>query len=187
MSLIASTFLCLAALGGEPAWGPASEGLRIGISVVAEDADNRTPMFDIWIENVGEEDVIMNLGMMLANGKKQYPVAIRLRILDSQKRSRELHYGDPNVMGRVDDYMVALRVGSRYSVRVSLDKFWCPNTKEFKLELAGGTYEVSAHLTGIGPTHPNTGTEGLDLLNFWIGELQSNTATFQISRKDYEQ
>jgi hypothetical protein len=54
----------------------------------AEGAQSKAPKFTVELRNAGENDLIFNLGMMLANGKKQYPNAVALTLTDAQGKSR---------------------------------------------------------------------------------------------------
>ncbi len=112
---------------------------------------------------------------MLANGKVMNPDKIQLTLVDDSGKSRELHFASPwAISGRMDDYIVPLRAGSAYTVKVRLDQFWSPDTQESTVHLKPGRYEVSAQFQGSGAGIINTGMEGMKLLNFWIGNLQSN-------------
>ena len=51
------------------AWGPSTNGLRVGVSVHSSDRSNGGARFSIAFENTGDADVVLNLGYMLANGK----------------------------------------------------------------------------------------------------------------------
>src|SRR2546422_8817860 len=105
-------------------WGPVSAGLRMAISPITSGPLPREGgEFDVAIQNVGDTDVVVNLGHMLANGKVMFPGAISLIVTDAQGNTRELHFSDrryPAVAGRVDDFTVALRSGSTYVLRVAL-------------------------------------------------------------------
>jgi hypothetical protein len=115
--------------------------------------------------------------MMLANGKplnggkSLFPTNLRLRLTDTKGKSREIHLKEPPVAGRVDDYVVPLRVGCLYTLKLPLSQFWSPSTKETALELKPGKYQVSAHFDGGGAKHKS----GTWIMNFWEGKLQSNT------------
>jgi RNA polymerase sigma factor (sigma-70 family) len=158
-------------------WGLTTQGLQMSVSVTGKDKGGN-PEFQVAIRNVGEQDVTVNLGMMLANGKVQLPDHIRLKLSDDKGKTRELHFSDkrhPGIAGRVDDYFVPLRVGSVYTLKLPLSQFWCPATKEFTVELKPGKYRVSAHFEGTGAKHDS----GKFILNFWEGKLQSNTSPFE--------
>ena len=153
-------------------WGPATDGLQMSLSVSMSNPVD--PAFEIAIRNVGEKDISLNLGMMLANGKVQLPNKIHFSLIDGSGRKRELHFSDPPVAGRVDDYVVPLRSGSTYTLELRLDQFWSPGTQEFALQLKPGRNEMSAQFQGDGAEHFNTGMEGMKLMNFWGEKLQSN-------------
>jgi hypothetical protein len=160
-------------------WGLTKQGLRMSISADGRDKAGN-PVFQVAIANVGEQDVTLNLGMMLANGKPLnggkalFPTSIRLNLTDATGKTRELRLSEPaGVAGRVDDYVVPLPVGSVYTLRLSLSQFWSPDTNEFRLELKPGKYQVSAHFEGGGATHDSSKF----IMNFWEGKLQSSTLT----------
>ena len=165
-------------------WGDARNGLRLGLTTSPEQPDRRVDrQFYIAIENIGDNDVVINLGHMLANGKVMFPYAIRLVLTDPAGTTRDLEYFDrryPGVAGRVDDFIVALRAGSVYALRVPLDRFWSPATKEFELNLARGQYRIESRFVGDGARYINLDTPGIALLNFWKGTLRSNSATFEV-------
>lgn len=161
--------------------GSLSDGLQMSISLVGS-AKVDSPAFRVALQNVGEKDVTLNLGEMLANGKVQLPDNIRLNLKDATGKTRELHFSDkryPGVAGRVDDYVVPLRSGSSYTLLLKLEQFWSPETKEFTLKLNPGRYQVSAQFEGSGAKTHNIGSEGIALMNFWKGKLQSNVLTFE--------
>ncbi len=160
--------------------------LRMSISAAKPKFTNEIPVFHVTVENAGDKDVMLNLGMMLANGKVLLPDAIRLILIDSRGKSRELHFADrryPGVSGRIDDYAVPLRVGSAYTLRLSLDNFWCHKTKEFRLNLKPGEYHVRSEFAGKGAQWINCDMEGIKLMNFWQGTLQSDVTVFRIGEQ----
>jgi len=56
------------------------------------------------------------MGVMLANGKVMHPAAVRLLLTERKLgNTRELRYcGLRRIVGRVDDYTVALQAGAAY-------------------------------------------------------------------------
>lgn len=120
---------------------------------------------------------------MLANGKVMFPGAVRLRLTDSHGTTRELEYFDkryPAIAGRVDDFIVALRAGSVYAIRISLERYWSRATKEFDLTLQRGRYQIEARFDGQGAQSINGDTAGIALLNFWKGTLRSNSIALEV-------
>jgi hypothetical protein len=169
-------------------WGPSTNGLRIGISSVS--SSNLTAagaQFSVALQNTGDSDFVVNLGHMLANGKVMLPEAIRFTLTDPAGKSRELRYFSarryPVVAGRVDDFTVALQSGSIYVLRVSLNQYWGPATKEFEWKLAEGRHRITARFEGQGAQSANLDMQGIALLNFWKGTVQSNVVEFEVSRQ----
>jgi hypothetical protein len=139
--------------------------------------------FDIAIQNVGSTDVVLNLGFMLANGKVMFPQAIRLLVIDAQGETRELHFSDrryPGIAGRVDDFIVALRSGSSYVLRVNLEQYVSVKTGEFVLKLPYGQYRMAARFEGQGAGTSNGDMRGVALLNSWKRTLESNSLEFEV-------
>lgn len=159
-----------------PQWGAITDGLQMSISI-AGSRQTDVPEFQVALHNVGERDVILNLGIMLANGQVQLPTRISFNVTDSTGKIRRFDFSDPKhgaVAGRVDDYIVPLRAGSIYVVSIRSDQLWSPDSKDFGLKLAPGKYQVAAHFEGNRATAVNLDTPGINLMNFWIGKLQSN-------------
>ncbi len=151
-------------------WGEPTKGLQMSVSVI-KPAKAGDVKFQVAIRNVSEQDVILNLGIMLANGKFHLPDKIRLNQTDAAGKTRELHFSDkrfPGVAGRVDDYLVPLRAGSVYSLTLRLEDFWSPEDKDFAVKLKPGKNQIVAHFEGIAD---DTKTE---IIPVWKGKLKSN-------------
>lgn len=162
-------------------WDAATNRLQMSLAVLKSDDDWGYPRFEVKFTNAGSDDLYLNLGFMLANGRVQLPSKIHLMLWDGDGRNRALDFGDKNygaIGGRADDFAVPLRSGSSYTLTVRLDQFSSLATKEFDLKLKPGHYGVSAWYQGTGAEHFNTGSEGMVLMNFWKGKIQSNTCSF---------
>jgi hypothetical protein len=169
------------------AWGEPNGGLRIGIAAVNRDsASSADVQFEVALENTGAADFVLNLGHMLANGKVMFPSSVRLVLTDPSGQTRELQYFDRKyavVAGRVDDFIVSLRVGSVYTVRATMDHYWSPSTKELGVTLTRGRYRILARFQGEGARTTNLDMPGVALMNFWKGIVQSNPLEFVVSGK----
>ena len=154
-------------------WGSVTNGLQLSLSVLVA-GDRNDPEFEVAFRNMGAQDVSLNLGIMLANGTVQLPDKIHLSLLDGSGRKRELLFSDPPVAGRLDAYVVPLRAGSIYTLKLRLDQFWSSSTDEFRLKLEPGRSEISAGFQGDGAGTDNADMTGMKLMNFWKGQLQSN-------------
>ena len=164
------------------AFGAVLNGLQLQITPVTSGSGAPADVkLDIGLRNTGEADFVLNVGTMLANGKIMWPDAIRLMLTDPSGRSRELRFASrtPGIAGRVDDYIVALRAGSSYTVRVSLEDY----TRGVEsTALADGRYVIAAQFLGRRANGVNLDMQGVALLNFWTGTAHSNMAEFVVRR-----
>ena len=161
-----------------PHWGQPTEGVLMSLS----SNDSIGSDLIVALRNVGDHDVTLNLGYMMANGKVQLPDHISLNFTDAQGKTRTLKFADkkhPFVAGRLDDYVVPLRVGSMYTLKLTLDQFWCPETKEFEIRLLPGKNQLTAQFQGSGATRVNLDMPGIKLMNFWLGKVESNTLVIE--------
>jgi len=133
-------------------WGEAVSGLQMTIYLdQAESVPSKAPKFRIELRNAGQNDLVVNLGMMLANGKRQYPNAVVLALTDAQGKSRRLDLREPAfIAGRMDPFVLPIPVGATFSIPVDLDKYWAAESKEFDYKLKPGTYLLEAQFTGRG-------------------------------------
>jgi hypothetical protein len=179
--VLAATLVASAQTVAAPMWGAMTAGLRIGISIGFAEGQSNRARLTISLNNVSENDWVVNLGTMLANGKVMFPDAVRLTVVDPKGVSRELHFFNrryPGVAGRVDDFIVALRSGATYTFTTWTDQYWSPSTKEIPLKWISGVHRISARFEGRGASHLNSGMTGVRLLNFWIGSVSSGAVSF---------
>ncbi len=156
-------------------WGAAADGLQMSVEI-AESKKVDIPELRFIIRNVGEKDAILNLGTMLANGKTQLPDKIGFILTDAKGKTRKFDFFDGKygaIAGRVDDYIVPLRSGSTYELKIGSDKFYSMETHEIGSKLPSGKYQIIAHFEGDGAEIRNLNT------NSWKGKLQSNTLTIE--------
>ena len=156
-------------------WGQPSDGVQISLS----STDPNGSDLQVALRNVGDHDLTLNLGSIMANGKVQLPEDVNIYFTDAQGRSRVFKFADKNhsgVAGRLDDYVVPLRVGSMYTLRLTLDQFWCHQTEEFEIPLLPGKNQLTARFHGSGA---RLGNSDIKLMNFWLGNVESNTLTIE--------
>ena len=155
--------------------GAAADGLQMCLAPAGHN-------LQLTLRNVGDHDLTLNLGMMLANGRVQLPNRLAIKFTDVHGNTRLFKFGDkryPGVFGRVDDYVVSLRVGSTYTLQLTLDQFWCQETKEFSIPLDSNDDHLTAQFEGTGAAFVNLDTQGMKLMNFWLGKVNSNTLTLR--------
>jgi len=163
-----------------PEYGPVVNGLQLSLSLDRSSKDG-LPNFIIALHNVGKNDVIVNLGTIM--GPFQSPDALHLLVKDDAGNIKELDFGDTRysgVAGRLDNYVVPLRIGSTYSLPLPYNQFWSPKMKELPFKLSPGKYQATASFEGDGYKYHNSGDEWNAYANFiWKGKLQSNTISFE--------
>jgi hypothetical protein len=163
------------------AFGAAANGLQLRIVPVTSGSGVPADVkVDVALQNVGDADFVLNLGTMLANGKVMWPDAIRLMLMDAAGQSRELRFSSrtAGIAGRIDDYIVALRAGAVYTVRLSLADYMRDPTAI----LPNGRYKIAAQFLGRRAGGVNVDMQGVALLNFWTGTAHSNVAEFEVAR-----
>ncbi len=164
-------------------WGPAEKQLRLGVSVADDNVDaKRSPEILISLENISKEDVVINLGFMLANGKRQYPIGLHLLLTDSGGITHEFHYFPPEagIAGRVDQFIVPLPAGSIYQLRCPLNRFM---QKDAPFGLIGpGQYTLAASFEGRSVTQHETNMDmvGLSLTQYWTGTINSGKISISV-------
>jgi len=130
------------------------------------------------VENVGPADVVLNLGILLANGKTQLPTAVRLAVTDAAGKSRTFVRQVGGIAGRVDPFVVPLPAGGQYTLPFDLAA--CADAADPGTPLAPGAYKVAAAFTGEKVVRTNTDTTGLALMPYWTGTLRSGEADVRV-------
>ena len=157
-------------------WGEAVSGLQMTI-YLDEGAPSKVPKFRVALRNAGPNDLVVNLGMMLANGKRQYPNAVALTLTDAQGKSRRLDLREPGMIaGRVDPFVVPIPVDATFSIPVNLDRYWPAVSNEFDYKLKPGTYSLEAQFTGrsVSQREANLDVKGIALMPYWTDTVTSN-------------
>ena len=158
---------------------PACGNLTNGVQMCLTSSGSN---LELAFRNVGDRDVTLDLGVMMANGKVQLPDRIAMKLTDAQGKTRVFKFGDkryPGVFGRLDDYVLPLRAGSTYTLQLTLDQFWCQETKEFSIPLLPGDNYLTAQFEGTGAHAVNLDMPGIKLMNFWLGNVESNVLTMR--------
>ena len=189
-----SVLVCLAALlpaahaqdrSHDLSWGPPADGLRMSIARTPSSATATTAQFHLAIENAGDRDAVLNMGLMMANGQVLLPTALFLTITDSQKVGRELSFFSPSsttgpvirLSGKMEDYVVRLGPGATHTMAVDLSHYWAAATKQFPLRLSTGEHTVLARLVARGAQYSKG---DVAVPKFWTGTVQSNVLTFYV-------
>lgn len=134
----------------------------------------------IEIKNTGNKDEVLNLGLMLANGRSQYPTAIKLMFMDAAGTTHVPDLGPPMIAGRVDPMVLPLPIGAsvNFHFHASNHNVWVVSgqVENFKLD-PRQNYTVQAEFTGkvVSQAEANLDMKGIVLMPYWIGIVSSNS------------
>ncbi len=165
------------------AQGPSSPSeLQAAFRVLPNDTS--CPTFEVELSNIGNHDLVLNLGMMLGNGRRQYADAIHLVLRDTQNSIEVLDLkGPPVVAGRVDPFVVPLPKGARIILPINLVDFWAPKQKRIDIQLKPGRYYLTAEYRGQGVELSNLDMPGIKLMPYWLGIVDSIEDSFVVPEK----
>jgi hypothetical protein len=142
------------------------------------------PIFEIELTNSGNHDLVLNLGMMLANGRQQFADAIHLSLRDAQNNTEILELkGLPIIAGRIDPFAVPLPKGARMILPINIADYWIPKQNVFEIKLAPGRYFLSADYEGEAPQFVNLDMQAIILMPFWLGRVKSSEISFVVPEK----
>ncbi len=139
--------------------------------------------FRVELHNTGNKDIVLNLGMMLANGKKQYADRIHLRLTEPDGKVLHLDMTNPVfIAGRIDPMVVPLPKGATLVLPIDLKDYWAPQEKVWSLSLTPGQYALRAEYTGaaVPQRAANLDMQGIALMPYWTGTVESNALSFTV-------
>ncbi|MGD1082855.1 MAG: hypothetical protein ABR881_31455 [Candidatus Sulfotelmatobacter sp.] len=133
------------------------------------------------VRNTGPNDTVLNLGIMLANGSRQYPAAITLVLTDAEGKGHRAELAEPPgvIGGRLDPFIVPLPSGASLKLPLHISKcFWYASgqLEDFEPD-PKKHYTLQAQFTGKGVSQAEAGPDvaGIALMPYWTGEVVSNT------------
>ncbi len=177
--------LCLGLVTALPGAAQADHSESLQMTLIRAEVRSAKPLFRIELHNAGDQPLILNLGMMLANGRKQYADAIHLSLTDARGRALPLELKGPAfVAGRIDPLVVPLPQGATITLPVDLTDYSSPKEHVWELSLAPGRYKLSAKYSGAGvfQRQANLDMKGISLMPYWTGTVESNVVEFTTSR-----
>ena len=164
------------------AWGVPANGLQMSVSHLTVESNGKVS-FRISCKNCGTEDVLLNLGYRY--GSYLVPNRVRLKLIDSKKATKELDHFDRRfsvVAGRIDEFIVSLPIGAIYTLRQSLNDYYCSKTGEFGLKPGPGKYWLSADFEGRGSIGTIRDAPCNISWDFWKGKVVSNISEFVVPK-----
>jgi hypothetical protein len=147
--------------------------------------DKSHPTFVVHLKNVSDLDLLLNLGMMLGNGNKQYLDAIHFSLVNSTGKTLLLDLIGPAIIGgRIDPLVMPLPSGAEFAFPVDLSHYFAPKQNIWEIKLQAGRYLLNANYQGVtikrGTT--NSDMQGLFLFPVWTGHVTSQAVSFQFSK-----
>jgi len=159
--------------------GNAPSSLRLVLAQEKEDP----PSLVAQVINSGPQPLILNIGMMLANGRQQFADRIQLQLTRPDKTVVHLHMRGPGaIAGRIDPMFIPLPPNASYSLELDLNQYCAPKEHVWKLDLPPGSYALRAEYTGVGVQQraANLDMQGLSLMPYWTGTIQSGVLNFTV-------
>jgi hypothetical protein len=133
------------------------------------------------VRNTGPQDAVLNLGIMLANGARQYPTATTLVLTDAEGKEHHAELAEPAgvISGRLDPFIVPLPGGASLKLPLHISKcLWDASgqLEDFEPD-PNKHYTVQAQFTGKGVSQAEAGLDvkGIALMPYWTGAVVSNT------------
>jgi hypothetical protein len=140
-------------------------------------------LFRVELRNTGTRDRVLNLGIELANGAKQYPNAVDYTLSTPDGQVLHLEPIEPAfIAGRVDPLIVPLPAGATFSFLIDLEKYAAPKEKIWKVHLAPGRYTLQAEYTGraVSESQANLDVKGIALMHYWVGTVAATPLEFTV-------
>lgn len=131
------------------------------------------------VKNTGPDDAVLNLGILLGNGSRQYPTAIRLLLTDGKGRQHYAELAVPGIIGgRVDPFVLPLPSAASLTLPLRISNYidssgqvenWGTGPQK--------SFMVQAQFTGKGVSQAeaNRDMKGIALMRYWTGTVVSNT------------
>ena len=151
-----------------------------GIALCLSPSEERNGII-LEIKNTGPKDALLNLGIMLDTGQKQYPNAIQLLVVDSEGKQHYAELAEPTwIGGRVDPFILPLPDSASFKLPLHLSKYFYFTAghviEEFKPDPMKH-YIVQARFTEIvlrkDQADFNIGM--IPITSFWTGSVNSNS------------
>jgi hypothetical protein len=161
---IAALIIAQAALGE-----PTTVELKVQCHHLGE-----SPAFRITLLNDGSTDASVVLGMSIGNGRRYVATSLVVELRRGQDAPIEQYLpggGPPAVAGRVDPWIVALPIGSEFSLTQLADKFL--TMQGDALRLPAGESFVRARVIRYSGHRYNPESVGPGLVRVFDGELQT--------------
>jgi hypothetical protein len=138
----------------------------------------------VAFQNVGPNDVVLDLGYMVGSGKEQHPTAIRLILTDPRGQVTVLRNDSGYksvIMGPVYDLPVGLPTGATFILPVNLDQYCCFEPDNHDSKVPAGHYRIMAVFEAPRASFATDRPPCIPMANCWNGATQSNTIEYEVA------
>lgn len=146
------------------------------MTIALTDSRPSLPIFEVRLTNVGDHDLVLNLGMLL--GTRQYLDAIHFSVVGASGRTVQITHSrmPAGVAGRTDPLIVSLPLGASFSFPVDLGLYCAPTHGGCPLRLLPGRYLLAAERDA-------GNAQGLQPFEVWRGHTRASPTSFNVARK----
>ena len=140
-------------------------------------------VFRVELRNPSDQDLVLNVGIALANGAKQYTDAVVYTLRTPDGRVLHLESMEPGfIAGRVDPLIIPLPAGATFSFLVNLKKYVAPKERIWQLDFPPGDYTLQAEYTGraVRRSQVNLDVQGIALMPYWVGTVAATPVAFTV-------
>jgi hypothetical protein len=118
-------------------WGNPVDGLQMRIYLdQTATGQSKVPRFKVELRNVGEKDLLLNLGIMSRSREQLYPTAVSLILVDSQRLFQliELKRSLPDSAAEKETLYLPLPVGATLLLPCGLEQLLGGELKGIRLQ-----------------------------------------------------
>jgi hypothetical protein len=130
---------------------------------------------EVTLENKGAKPLVLNMGLMVGNGRALLPNAVSLVVTGLDAKERKLMRGSAAVAGRLDDYLVPMPVGAKYSLMIRV-RDWAGEDGFTPGVIVAGE-QVRAVYEGAEVAYKNQGSV-IPGLPMWVGKVESERVKY---------
>jgi hypothetical protein len=134
--------------------------------------------------NAGPQALVLNVGMMLGNGRGQFPNEIHFWLTTPKRKRLTLMPRRGGIIGgRIDPMIIPLPSGATYSIKLDLADYWAPEDRTWRWALHPGSYTLTGRYIGRGVPVGTTNLDmrGIALMSYWTGTIDSNILKFTVN------
>jgi len=151
---------------GKPETGKAVGGLRLTLDRAAHG------VLKVTFQNVAKTPMIVNLGVMLANGRTMIPNQLYLIVTGASGHARRLAWKGFCVTGPMNDFLVPLMPAATYTLSLALNDF----VEHGRNSAVVAGEKVRVVYLGAAPSHLNHASAAD--LPVWDGKVDTATLPY---------